>query len=170
MRIIDAADILVGWQRTGIKEYDEGKEAGIDLVLAIIDHLPTIEAYTGAEYMHLLKLAKKMHTWIFLHTLNEDETYKELGLTDEDNALLGSFGKFYYSCNPNTKPFPQAYENGDHIAEVGKKEPICGCPQEGVKIPVISMEDVPKMLEKELPSVEENPILREIRRMRHTEK
>lgn len=83
---------------------------------------PTIEAYTGAEYMHLLKLAKKMHTWIFLHTLNEDETYKELGLTDEDNALLGSFGKFYYSCNPNTKPFPQAYENGDHIAEVGKKE------------------------------------------------
>lgn len=114
-------------------------------ILHLLEDAPTIEAYTGAEYMHLLKLAKKMHTWIFLHTLNEDETYKELGLTDEDNALLGSFGKFYYSCNPNTKPFPQAYENGDHIAEDGKKEPICGHPQEGVKIPVISMEDVPKI-------------------------
>ena len=44
MRLIDAEDILVGWQRTGIEEYDEGKEAGIDLVLAIIDHLPTIKA------------------------------------------------------------------------------------------------------------------------------
>ena len=44
MRLINAEDFLVGWQRTGIEEYDEGKEAGIDLVLAIIDHLPTIEA------------------------------------------------------------------------------------------------------------------------------
>lgn len=105
---------------------EQGLEEREVVYVEDIDNAPTIEAYTGAEYMHLLKLAKKMHTWIFLHTFNEDETYKELGLTDEDNALFGSFGKFYYSCNPNSKPFPQAYENG-------------------VKIPVISMEDVPKL-------------------------
>lgn len=33
----------------------------------------------------------------------------------------------------------------DHIAGDSKKEPICGHPQESVKIPVISMEDVPKL-------------------------
>jgi hypothetical protein len=44
MRLIDTEDILVGCVKTGLKEYDTGKEAGIDLVLAIINHLPTIEA------------------------------------------------------------------------------------------------------------------------------
>jgi hypothetical protein len=34
---------------------------------------------------------------------------------------------------------------------------------QGVKIPVISMEAISKMIEKELPSVEENPIFRTIR-------
>ncbi len=47
----------------------------------------------------------------------------------------------------NTKYCPNcgAQMDENHIAEVGKKEPICGHPQEGVKIPVISMEDVPKL-------------------------
>ena len=35
----------------------------------------------------------------------------------------------------------------DHIADIGKKEPICGGAQNGVKIPVISMADVPKIVE-----------------------
>jgi len=41
----------------------------------------------------LLEIARKMHCWIFLHTYDEDEVYKELGLTPEENAILGSSGK-----------------------------------------------------------------------------
>lgn len=132
MRLIDAEALETKIKKIKAEALKHGfapEYVAVDILLNFLNGAPTIEAYTGAEYMHLLKLAKKMHTWIFLHTFNEDETYKELGLTDEDNALLGSFGKFYYSCNPNSKPFSQAHENGgccknctDHIAEGGKKE------------------------------------------------
>ena len=44
-------------------------------------------------YDHLLHLAKAMHLWIFLHAIDEQEVYDELGFTDEDNALLGSIGR-----------------------------------------------------------------------------
>lgn len=42
------------------------------------------------DYERLLKIAKEMHLWIFLNTGNEFEVYKELGLTDEENLILGS--------------------------------------------------------------------------------
>ena len=45
------------------------------------------------EYERLLKIAKKMHLWIFLNTTNEDEVYDELGLTDEENMELGYSGR-----------------------------------------------------------------------------
>jgi hypothetical protein len=45
-------------------------------------------------YERLLEIAHKMHTWIFLNTFDEFEVYDELGLTDEENAILGSYGKF----------------------------------------------------------------------------
>ena len=32
----------------------------------------------------LLQIARKMHLWIFLHSDNEDDVYKELGLTDKE--------------------------------------------------------------------------------------
>ena len=44
-------------------------------------------------YDHLLHLAKAMHTWIFLNTVDEQAVYDKLGFTDEDNALLGSIGR-----------------------------------------------------------------------------
>ena len=34
-----------------------------------------------------------MHLWIFLHSGDEKEVYKELGLTDEEDAILGYSGK-----------------------------------------------------------------------------
>lgn len=46
------------------------------------------------EYERLLQIAKKMHTWIFLNSENEQEVYDELGLTDEENAILGYSGQF----------------------------------------------------------------------------
>lgn len=42
------------------------------------------------EYERLLEIAKKMHLWIFLNTSNEFKVYDELGLTDEENMILGS--------------------------------------------------------------------------------
>ena len=45
------------------------------------------------NYKRLLEVARKMHCWIFLHTFNEDEAYREIGLTEEENAFLGSAGK-----------------------------------------------------------------------------
>lgn len=47
-----------------------------------------------AENNHLLSLAKKMHLYIFLHTTDEQKAYDELGLTDEENVMLGYSGEF----------------------------------------------------------------------------
>ena len=45
-------------------------------------------------YERLLKLAKAMHLWIFLHCYDEEAVYKELGLTEEEDAFLGYGGSF----------------------------------------------------------------------------
>ena len=45
------------------------------------------------EYDRLLHIAKKMHLWIFLHSENEEEVYEELGITDEEDKILGYSGK-----------------------------------------------------------------------------
>lgn len=41
----------------------------------------------------LLNAAKAMHTWIFLHTGDEEAAYQECGLSDEMNVALGYGGK-----------------------------------------------------------------------------
>lgn len=46
------------------------------------------------DYKHLLKVARAMHTWIFLNTCDEQKAYDECHLTDEDNDLLGYGGQF----------------------------------------------------------------------------
>lgn len=48
---------------------------------------------SSASYERVLRLAKKMHTWIFLNTGDEQAAYDEIGLTDEDNVLLGYGGR-----------------------------------------------------------------------------
>lgn len=45
------------------------------------------------KYDRLLKIAKKMHLWIFLHSGDEQKVYDELGLTDKENEMLGYSGK-----------------------------------------------------------------------------
>ncbi len=44
-------------------------------------------------YERLLKIARKMHTWIFLNCFDEQKVYDELGLTGEENIILGYGGK-----------------------------------------------------------------------------
>ena len=47
-----------------------------------------------ADRDHLLNIARKMHLWIFRHTFDEQEAYRECGLTTEDDARLGYGGQF----------------------------------------------------------------------------
>lgn len=46
------------------------------------------------EKKRLLEIAKKMHLYIFLNTTDEQKAYDEIGLTDEENAMLGYSGEF----------------------------------------------------------------------------
>lgn len=48
----------------------------------------------------LLHAAKKMHTWIFLHSYDEQDAYDECGLSDEMNAALGYGGQFELRAEP----------------------------------------------------------------------
>ena len=51
----------------------------------------------------LLKAAKKMHTWIFLNTGDEQKAYDECGLSDEMNAALGYGGRFVISVTKESE-------------------------------------------------------------------
>lgn len=53
------------------------------------------------KYSRLLKISRSMHTWIFLHSDNEQEVYDELGLTDEENILLGYSGQMILKGEEN---------------------------------------------------------------------
>jgi hypothetical protein len=46
------------------------------------------------EYDRLLQIARKMHLYIFLNTGDEQKVYDELGITDEENIILGYSGQF----------------------------------------------------------------------------
>lgn len=51
----------------------------------------------------LLKAAKKMHTWIFLNSFDEQAAYDECGLSDEMNAALGYGGQIELRIDPSEK-------------------------------------------------------------------
>lgn len=52
------------------------------------------------KHVDLLKAAKAMHTWIFLHTGDEQEAYDECGLSDEMNVELGYSGQWELRATP----------------------------------------------------------------------
>lgn len=56
----------------------------------LLDYITNLQE----ENERLKKIAHKMHLWIFLHTGDEQKVYDELGLTDEENAMLGYSGQF----------------------------------------------------------------------------
>lgn len=57
------------------------------------------------KYEELLKAAKKMHTWIFLHTGDEQKAYDECGLSDEMNISLGYIGQVEFRAKrPEEEP------------------------------------------------------------------
>lgn len=48
---------------------------------------------TPISYERLLELALKMHCWIFLHCVDEEKVYDQLGITEEENYVFGYGGK-----------------------------------------------------------------------------
>lgn len=42
------------------------------------------------SYERLLQIARKMHLWIFLHSSDDNYEYEKMGITEEENAILGS--------------------------------------------------------------------------------
>lgn len=72
-------------------KYKAMYEAEKDLVVA--DELKIMELEDKHE--RLLHIAKKMHTWIFLNSGDEQKVYEELGLTDEENKILGYSGQIH---------------------------------------------------------------------------
>lgn len=56
--------------------------------------IPAADVVPAEQYKRLLSAARRMHTWIFLNSYDEQEAYDACGLTDEDNILLGYGGRF----------------------------------------------------------------------------
>lgn len=47
---------------------------------------------TQISYSRLYNIAHKMHTWIFLNTVDHEAIFKEIGLSPEENEFLGDLG------------------------------------------------------------------------------
>ena len=75
----------------GICGFKDGCEFSMPLTERPFD-CPLVEV--PVDYDELLKAAKAMHTWIFLHSGDEEMAYKACKLSDEMNALLGYSGSF----------------------------------------------------------------------------
>ena len=46
------------------------------------------------SYERLLQIARKMHLFIFLNVADEQSAYDEIGLSDEENSILGYSGEY----------------------------------------------------------------------------
>ena len=62
--------------------------------IGALNRIPAADVVSAEDYKHLLRIANKMHLWIFNHTFDEQAAYDECGLTDEDNAMLGYGGSW----------------------------------------------------------------------------
>lgn len=56
----------------------------------IVDYITNLQE----ENKRLKEIAHKMHLWIFLHSGDEQKAYDEIGLTKEENVMLGYSGQF----------------------------------------------------------------------------
>ena len=61
-------------------------------VCSAISEVPAAEVVDKKDYEELLRAAKKMHAWIFLNSFDEVEAFKECGLSEEMNTMLGYLG------------------------------------------------------------------------------
>ena len=100
--LVKALREATGWQNASV-HYSLMKQAAdaIEELQAAVEREKTYTQFwedaaktCKAQYEELLRAAKKMHTWIFLNTGDEQKAYDECGLSDEMNAALGYGGQF----------------------------------------------------------------------------
>lgn len=104
----------------------------------LIDSIPTIEA---KPVVHAHWKKDPITGWKYCSECQEDAPYSKY-LDDTYRS------RFCPACGAQMdEVVEEIATTTDHIADIGKKEPICGGAQNGVKIPVISMADVPKIVE-----------------------
>ena len=57
------------------------------------------------KHVDLLRAAKRMHTWIFLNTVDEQKSYDECGLSEDMNISLGYGGQIEFRAKrPEDEP------------------------------------------------------------------
>ena len=78
-------------------DFSDGCPCGAEPMCASAD---CIIAQAADAIEELLKAAKKMHTWIFLNSFDEQAAYDECHLSDEMNAMLGYGGRFEFRAEP----------------------------------------------------------------------
>lgn len=92
-----------------MRDYDSTvknlREAAKGLLFDAMPYRASVMRDAADAIEELLRIGAKMHTWIFLHTTDEQAAYDEIGLTDEQNALFG------YSGQMILKEEPQKEEN-----------------------------------------------------------
>lgn len=135
MRLIDADALWVKLLQVSTEEELQSKDEvveGIDKALHYVSMAPTIEA----------KPVVHAH-WFLLDDCANEGVYcsacrKKAYRIDYANPKVKA--KYCPNCGAQMdESISCSHENDKHIAEDGKK---------GVKIPVISMEDVPKVMEE----------------------
>ena len=91
----DSIEFHDGWLRDSKYFREESSFTHINFAYENqIKTIPAADVVDGEKYRMLLRAAKKMHTWIFLNTFDEQKAYDECGLTDEMNVLLGYGGQY----------------------------------------------------------------------------
>ncbi len=80
----DALDLIIR-QQAEIKEWKR-----------VVETWQELHEKDKAEIERLTTIAKKMHSWIFTNSYDEEKAYAECGLTDEENTLLGYCGKIVF--------------------------------------------------------------------------
>lgn len=82
-----------------------------------------------AQYEELLRAAKKMHTWIFLNTGDEQKAYDECGLSDEMNSVLGYGGRLEIKVDPcaDCVHYPPSSTDGKPCCACDPANPLTNC-------------------------------------------
>lgn len=88
----------------GAPRFNTGLKAAIEVATS----LPAADVVSKEQYDQLLRAARRMHEWIFLNSCDELEAYRECGLTDEDNDLLGYIGQMQVEVQLEAKTCEEA--------------------------------------------------------------
>lgn len=108
-------------------------------VISRVENAPTVEA-KPVVHAHWEEIRQGLHIC--------SSCKVKASLTSDEYDYMEDLSDYCPHCGARMDEVASDTNVGsktDHIAEVGKKEPFPQAHENGVKIPVISMEDVPKL-------------------------